>query len=330
MEGEFTPPFWSPASMDGFILDWDGVLANTKLDFSHVRTKYFGGEIVPLIERASALPPPLDQEAKEAIVRVEMEGADRAVPVEGAAELLRWLSDNGKRWCVVSRNCADSIHLAARRCGIELPPIVMSREEDVVKPNPEALILAARRMGVPRERCIMLGDFIYDMLGARRAAVRCALVEGDIAAWGHMADAAWGTLREFVRELDAPRPRIPWEYRALAERRGSEYLRTINRIPWRVRRADGFTQALALARAGVLRIAVPVDTRLELSEWERLDIPSTFIGRPLAEALREFLPRRWPAATAVEDDGSAADAPEGQDLETLLLQRARGEITSED
>ena len=66
MNTEIKEPFWHPARMDGFILDWDGVLANTRLDFQPVRDKYFGGQIVPLIERAAELPPPLNEEAAAA------------------------------------------------------------------------------------------------------------------------------------------------------------------------------------------------------------------------------------------------------------------------
>ena len=35
------PPFWHPAVKGAFILDWDGVLADTKLDFSALRQRYF-------------------------------------------------------------------------------------------------------------------------------------------------------------------------------------------------------------------------------------------------------------------------------------------------
>ena len=49
------PPFWHPSVARGFILDWDGVLADTKLDFAPIRAKYFKGERVPLVEAADML-----------------------------------------------------------------------------------------------------------------------------------------------------------------------------------------------------------------------------------------------------------------------------------
>ncbi|HCD71703.1 MAG TPA: HAD family hydrolase, partial [Thermovirga lienii] len=49
------PPFWHPAQAGGFILDWDGVLANTKLNFQRIRDKYFNGRLVPLLESGRLL-----------------------------------------------------------------------------------------------------------------------------------------------------------------------------------------------------------------------------------------------------------------------------------
>lgn len=323
-DGKFepiAPPFWSPALMEAFILDWDGVLANTNLDFQAVRDKYFGGEIVPLIERAAELPPPLDKEAMEAIVKVEMDGAARAEPVEGAFELLSWLAENGKKWCVVSRNCRESIELAASRCGITLPEIVMSREDEFAKPDPRALVLSAGKLGVAADRCVMVGDFIYDMLGARRVPMRCALVEfarhagRGAARWRSLADASWPKLKDFAASLPLkPAPLVPWEYRELAGRRGESYLRDVAKKTWRVGGKWPLRQAFALARQGALNIIVPKGAKLELEEWEGTDLPSSFIDLPLHEALNVIFAARWPEARAFEDGvGAAVSVPEDLD-----------------
>ena len=50
------PPFWHPAFAHAFILDWDGVLAETHLDFSQIRSRYFQGRRVPLLEYGRFLP----------------------------------------------------------------------------------------------------------------------------------------------------------------------------------------------------------------------------------------------------------------------------------
>lgn len=57
MPSEILPPFWHPSAAGGFILDWDGVLAETKLNFAPVREKYFEGRFVPLFEVMEVFPP---------------------------------------------------------------------------------------------------------------------------------------------------------------------------------------------------------------------------------------------------------------------------------
>ena len=192
-----------PARAAAFILDWDGVLADTKLDFKPLRRKYFNGEIVPLIEAASALSEPDRSEVRAEIRRIEMEGAENAAAVEGAKDLIAWLTAPGaeKPWAVVSRNCRDSLLLAARNCGITLPPVLLSREDPYVKPAPEALALAAERMGVDLADCVMVGDFVYDMMAANRAGIPAVLVRSRGESWENLADFSYATVGDLVEAL---------------------------------------------------------------------------------------------------------------------------------
>ena len=298
-------PFWHPACKRAFILDWDGVLADTRLDFTAIRQRYFGGRIVPLTESAEAFPSPIREEILAEIRRIEMEGANRAVPIPGAHELIAWLRDTGKPWAVVSRNCRDSILLAAQRCGIALPSVLLSREDPAVKPEPEALFLAAQRLRAEPDDCVMVGDFVYDMLGARRAALRCVLVERDHAEWSQLADVAYPTLRDFLSALKTPSPLVPWEYRGL----GEERLRTVNRYLWRLPDSGALRQALRLARRGAVHLSVSKDARLRVEDWEGSNLPPCLIERPLSEVLREALLPRWPCLRIVTEPFSNEPAP---------------------
>lgn len=59
----------------GVILDWDGVIAESRLDFTPIREKYFGGRRVPLLEAAAEMQEPLKTELMNAIRDEEMRGA---------------------------------------------------------------------------------------------------------------------------------------------------------------------------------------------------------------------------------------------------------------
>jgi haloacid dehalogenase superfamily, subfamily IA, variant 1 with third motif having Dx(3-4)D or Dx(3-4)E len=194
MPSGITAPFWHPAFSEGFILDWDGVLAETRLNFAPLRAKYFDGKFVPLFEAVETLPPPLGDHLRKDIYDVEMAGAEAAVAVEGARELIEWLEGEDIPWCVVSRNCMESITLAAEKAGLALPPVVRSRDEPPVKPAPEALWSAAVQIGVPSKKCVMVGDFVYDLVGARRAGMRAVLVQRPEAEWKHWADVSFDRL----------------------------------------------------------------------------------------------------------------------------------------
>lgn len=191
-----------PAEAGAFLLDWDGILANTRLNFAPLREKYFGGKIVPLFEAAAALAEPERSEVLAEIRTVEIEGADTAVAMEGAKDLISWLAEVQMPWAVISRNCRDSIFLAAERCGITLPSITLSREAPYAKPDPRSLSLAAEKLGVPLAGCIMVGDFVYDLQAAKNAGISSVLVRKKTGAeWENLADYAYATVREFVDDL---------------------------------------------------------------------------------------------------------------------------------
>lgn len=326
MSQKIIPPFWHPAHTGAFILDWDGVLADTRLDFKPLRRKYFEGKIVPLIEAAASLPAPLCEEVRAEIRRIEIEGAEKAVPIEGAHDLIAWLNAAGKPWAVVSRNCRDSILTAAERCGITLPAVLLSREDPHVKPEPEALALAASRLGVNLADCLMVGDFIYDILGARRAAIRAILVQRSGMEWEHLADLACPTMKDLVQSLSDPKPLVPWEYRELAEKRGVDHLRAVSRKTFLLQEFDGaFRQAAELAKLGAIHFVVHKDAKIGIEDWKESSLPARSIDMPLHVLLQDVMTTRWPCLRITVASGDVSrDAVEvprlyGTELEHFLI-----------
>ena len=316
-----SPPFWHPAFSEGFILDWDGVLAETKLNFTPIREKYFGGDFVPLLEAAHSLPTELREELNRDIYDLEMAGAEAAEVVPGALDLLNWLGAQKKPWCVVSRNCRDSILLAALRCDLPLPPVVKSRDDPPVKPEPEALWNAALALGVPFENCIMVGDFLYDLVGARRAGMRAVLVQRPRAEWKHWADISFDSLTDFVASLKSPVPFVPWEYASLAEELGTEKLS--------LRAGQGvllsgkdpliLRKTLSLAERGTLLFALEDEGSLSAEQWRNMPgIPPSLLDQPVAAVLQSLLRFRYPLAKIAAAADEHSFLREGEDLDRLL------------
>lgn len=300
------PPFWHPAFVHAFILDWDGVLAETHLDFSQIRNRYFQGRRVPLLEYGRFLPEETRLELAKDIYDLEMRGAESAEPVPGAAELLDWLDNRGIPWAVVSRNCRDSIDLAARRTGIRLPRVVLSRDEEPVKPHPEALWKAARMLGADSARCVMVGDFIYDHIGARRAGMRALLVQRWEPSWLDWIDQACPTVAALLEELDSPRPWVPWEYRDLASRKGTSWMEAawVLKVQVPAGSPDPARFVRAAASLGIGHFLVEPGLALSVSRWEESPaLGREWLGQPLYESLEAYLAGRFPLAVVSEGVG---------------------------
>ena len=306
---------WTPAFCRAFVLDWDGVLAETKLNFSPIREKYFQGRFVPLFEAIATLPQSLAEALSKDIYDEEMAGAADAKPVRGALELLNWLENSKVPWCVVSRNCSDSIFLAAQRAGLPLPRVLFSRDTPPVKPEPEALWRAAHALDVPASDCVMIGDFLYDLVGARRAGMRAILVQRPQAEWKHWADVSFDTLMDFVDYLQAPTPLVPWEYHHIASQEGGqERLASLAEYALSLpgSRTDILSLCLEEASKGILNFFIEGESALTTAQWFSLaGLSPVWLDQPVKDVLAHLLHDRYPLARLLDDtDGFHLISPE--------------------
>ena len=92
MDIDIKSPFWSPAGASGFILDWDGVIAETRLDFTPLREKYYGGRRAMLLEEAHTLAPETREEFFAELVALEMAGAEKPSLSKARASCSRGLT----------------------------------------------------------------------------------------------------------------------------------------------------------------------------------------------------------------------------------------------
>jgi HAD superfamily hydrolase (TIGR01509 family) len=112
--------------------------------------------------------------AKEALYRTLVRERGLA-PLPGAVRWLEQLRGNGWRQAVASS--APAANIAAAMEAIGLAPLfealVSADEVGVGKPDPAVFLAAADRVGVKRERCVVVEDAPAGLLGARRAGMRC-------------------------------------------------------------------------------------------------------------------------------------------------------------
>jgi HAD superfamily hydrolase (TIGR01509 family) len=101
-------------------------------------------------------------------------------PTRGAKALLTFLHQKGFRLAVASSAKRDELEPLLRVCGAEdlVGPRTSSDDADQSKPDPDIIQAALKRVRLPPQEALMLGDTPYDVEAGRRArvgviAVRC-------------------------------------------------------------------------------------------------------------------------------------------------------------
>jgi sugar-phosphatase len=111
-------------------------------------------------------------------MELQYEDVDDVVLACGARELLRRLATAGVPWAVVTN--ADERLARARldAAGVRPPVLVTTDDVEAGKPDPAGFLLAAQRLGVPIERCLVVEDSAPGAEAGRRAGAVVAGLRG--------------------------------------------------------------------------------------------------------------------------------------------------------
>jgi beta-phosphoglucomutase family hydrolase len=115
-------------------------------------------------------------ERKEALYR--QLAAGKLTPLPGARELVRALKGAGFRLAIASSTPRQNIAFALEQIGMADVFDALVGAEDVTKgkPDPEVFLTAAKRLGVPPERCLVFEDAIAGVIAAKRGGMKCIAV----------------------------------------------------------------------------------------------------------------------------------------------------------
>lgn len=91
-------------------------------------------------------------------------------PLPGSSSLLKALSRRKISWAIATGGAKDIVQKMIR--SLPIPngvPVITADHVEQAKPDPDVFLIAARALGVALSDCIVVGDSIWDLLGARRA-----------------------------------------------------------------------------------------------------------------------------------------------------------------
>ncbi|MFI6240847.1 HAD family hydrolase [Micromonospora sp. NPDC050795] len=177
------------------LLDFDGPVCSVFAGYPAPRV---AAELVEVLRRCGmAVPPDLtsepdplevlrrigttgDQKAtqavEDALCAAERLAVETAEPTPYGREVIVAAREAGFPVAVVSNNSAGAVsaYLAAHRLAVHVSPIVgrAYAAPERMKPNPEPIRQAAHAIGEPPGRCVLIGDSLADIDGARAAEVR--------------------------------------------------------------------------------------------------------------------------------------------------------------
>jgi len=119
----------------------------------------------------------------------------------GVARWLERLSERGFAQALASSAPRANVEavLAATGIGHYFAAIVAGEDVQHGKPHPEVFLLAAQRLGVPPERCVVVEDAPPGLEAARRAGMRSIGVCSNRA--GLQADIVVGSLEELPEDV---------------------------------------------------------------------------------------------------------------------------------
>jgi len=179
----------------------DGVVVRQRLDFHAIKLEIFGTPEGFVLERLGALPPAERPRAEAILERHETAAAQTAEPMDGIRAFHEWMQARGLKSGLVTRNSRKSVGLVLARLGLRFDAVV-AREDAPPKPSPEPVWLACRRMEVPPDEVVFIGDFEFDMQAGRRAGVRTVLLRSPVCRASADADIIVDSLAELHERLE--------------------------------------------------------------------------------------------------------------------------------
>ncbi|MBN1572983.1 MAG: HAD family phosphatase [Deltaproteobacteria bacterium] len=173
--------------IEGVIFDFDGTLAEMKIDFPSIYTKVYEltGEygmdasklketyLIEVIEEITSI---LGGEAGKRfyetaikiVVAEELVSAREASLFPGTRELILWLKEMGIKVGIVTRNCAEAVLSVYPEVKREVDLFLPRDSVKRIKPDPQHLIEALNALRVADTRCLMVGDHPIDIKSAIR------------------------------------------------------------------------------------------------------------------------------------------------------------------
>lgn len=187
----------------GVIFDMDGTLTEFNLDVKAIKEEILGRDtdstILQIIE---SLDGPEKEKAEKILKKYELLSAQTTNLNPGVTQLLDHLDSTGRKRYLITRNNMEAAMTINSRFALGFKDII-SREVSPPKPAPDQIFMALEKMGLGKKEVVFVGDHSYDILAARSAGVKMALLDSRFARdIPHPPDYFMKRIDELIKYLD--------------------------------------------------------------------------------------------------------------------------------
>lgn len=161
-------------SYQGFIFDLDGTLVDSALDFPALNAELGLEADEPILESIARWDLQKQIWGHEIVHKHELRGAEVSVMMPGVLDFLQILEKNRKPKAIFTRNSRKVALATLAKHGLNFP-LVVTRDDAPPKPLPDGLHLIQRNFGIPAEKILYVGDYLFDLQAGRAAQMPTAL-----------------------------------------------------------------------------------------------------------------------------------------------------------
>jgi HAD superfamily hydrolase (TIGR01509 family) len=189
-----------------WIFDLDGTLTVSAHDFEHIRRELGLVPETPILEALHAMPAEQAAPLWETLNELEFYYAGQASVMQGAAELLQKLHENGRQLAILTRNTMPVVKQTLHACRLEhFFPLehILDRDACIPKPSPDGVRRLLEFWRADADDSVMVGDYLYDLEAGKGAGVATIHVDtrrGDFD-WSEYTDIRVEGLGEIIDYL---------------------------------------------------------------------------------------------------------------------------------
>lgn len=171
-----------PHHIQAVVFDFDGTLTRPgSLDFGAIRRAVGAPAGRPILEYIAGLRSGRERNrAIRILEQHEREAAEKSRPNPGAEALVAFLKRRKVKLGILTRNSLISVRIALRNFQrvreTDFDSIVTRHDDARIKPHPDGVLLAARKMRVAPAAVLVVGDYVFDIQAGRLAGARTAFL----------------------------------------------------------------------------------------------------------------------------------------------------------